>query len=78
MRQFHHAACDGRVQARQADIQTGLKEESVFGLAQIDFGIHRNVVRQGHVQRDGCLAHRPDETSRPTRRQQLLRIGAGT
>jgi hypothetical protein len=62
--------------ARQADVQTSLKEVVAVGCDQIDFGVNGQIGWEGKLHLSGGEAHRADETSRPAGSEQLFRISA--
>lgn len=61
----------------QADIEPRLQEIGTIGIGEIDLGIDGGVRGQPELARAGGVAERADEAGRPTRREELLRIGAG-
>ena len=78
VRGVHQRLGDFGCQARQADVEAGLKQVAVISSAEVDFGINGQVRGEIHLHFRGDNLYGACETGRPTNGEQLLRVGAVT
>jgi hypothetical protein len=66
----------GGLETGKADVEARSEKVAALSMAQVDFGIDRQVDRQSNPSAASRKPDRAFEAGRPTGRKQLLRISA--